>query len=739
MLGANEDEFRKVLPGFRQENLIGICIDVFHKNAASQRERLGRKGHPPIRSTIQVGALTMKIHVSAVMDASGEHVGSMMEWTDITTVQLVQGKLDAASRSMATIEFSSDGVVLDANDNFLATLGYSLDEIKGRHHRMFCDPQYTASPAYQGFWDKLRRGEFDAGEYRRIGKGGKEVWISASYNPVFGANGQLLRVVKFANDVTQAKLASAEFQGKIEAIGKAQAVIEFALDGTVQWANENFLGTLGYSLDEIKGRHHRMFCDPQYVASPAYAGFWDKLRRGEFDAGEYRRIGKGGKEVWINASYNPILDMSGRPFKVVKFATDVTEAKRTLEDYRAEVQRVFEAVQNGELSVRGDEAALSGNYKAMISSINAIIDAAVAPIDDVRGKLGRIAEGDLTAYVTAEYLGDHAKVKDALNGTLDSLNQILGEVQSSANEIASGSGQVASAAQSLSDGATRQAAAVEQITASITELTEQTRQNAENATQASHLSTAAGGFAQKGDERMKAMVRAMGEIEEGSQNISKIIKVIDEIAFQTNLLALNAAVEAARAGAHGKGFAVVAEEVRNLAARSANAAKETTALIEGSMRKVAQGTQIAEETASALGRIVEGVTKATDLVAEIAAASNEQAQGIAQVDMGLRQVDQVTQQNTAGAEESAAASDELSAQANRLREMLQRFTLKRRSEGRSPELTPELMAAFQAFMAQHGAAPAKAAPAKPAADAKKAKAPAKAPPPPEPDLIDEIL
>ncbi len=230
----------------------------------------------------------------------------------------------ALDRAQAIIEFDLDGSVVSANENFLRIFGYELDEIVGKHHRIFCDPEYVESEGYVEFWKKLGRGEYHAAEFKRLAKGGKEIWLRASYNPVLDKDGKPVRVVKFATDVTASKLQIAEFEGKVRAIERAQAVIEFELDGTVITANENFLRIFGYRLDEIVGKHHRIFCDPGYAESPEYAQFWQKLGRGEYDADEFRRINKDGAEVWLQASYNPIFDMEGRPLKVVKFASDIT-------------------------------------------------------------------------------------------------------------------------------------------------------------------------------------------------------------------------------------------------------------------------------------------------------------------------------------------------------------------------------------------------------------------------------
>ena len=243
---------------------------------------------------------------------------------DQTDVNAIYNALD---RAQALIEFNLDGSIITANNNFLKAIGYTLAELQGKHHRMFCDPTYANSSEYKEFWRRLGRGDLEAGEFMRIGKGGRQIWINASYTPVLDSSGKPVKIIKFATDITEAKLKNANYEGQINAIGKSQAVIEFNLDGTIIGANENFLQAMGYTLGEIQGKHHRMFCEPAYVASAEYRAFWEKLGRGEFDAGEYKRIGSGGKEIYISASYNPILGPDGKPFKVIKYASDVSKQK----------------------------------------------------------------------------------------------------------------------------------------------------------------------------------------------------------------------------------------------------------------------------------------------------------------------------------------------------------------------------------------------------------------------------
>ncbi len=335
-----------------------------------------------------------------------------------------------------------------------------------------------------------------------------------------------------------------------------------------------------------------------------------------------------------------------------------------------------QAAVEGKLDTRADTSKHQGDYAKIIDGINQTLNSVIGPIKEAVTILKLMENGDLTKEMQGNYQGDHAILKNALNHTAQSINTILSQVKTAVEQVSSGAQEVSNASQSLSQGATEQAAALEQSTSSMQEVGAQTKQNAENANMANQLAQQAKEASQKGTEQMHDLMNAMKEINESSKNISKIIKVIDEIAFQTNLLALNAAVEAARAGRHGKGFAVVAEEVRNLAARSAKAAKETAEMIEGAIKKAENGTAITVRTSEVLSAIDTGSTKTGDVVAEIAAASNEQAQAIAQINNGLAQISQVTQQNTASAEESAAASEQLSGQSAQLRSMLSKFKIR---------------------------------------------------------------
>ncbi len=502
-----------------------------------------------------------------------------------------EGKMNAISKAQAMIEFNLDGTILSANENFLGTVGYPLDEIQNKHHRIFCDPEYASSSGYRDFWEKLRRGEYESGEYKRFGKGGKEIWINASYNPIFDANGKVIKVVKFATEVTQQKLQALESTAKMNAISKAQAIIEFKLDGTILTANDNFLSTLGYDLADIQGRHHRMFCDPEYVRSEEYADFWKKLNRGELDAGEYRRVGKGGKSIWINASYNPIFDADGKPYKVVKFATDITL------------------------------------IKMMIESINETAQALTS------------ASTELTATAT----------------------QMSGASEKTQSE----SSTAAAAAEKISAGVQIMATNMEEMVASIKEISRSANESSE--------------MAKSTLTRALTTNKTISQLGVSSQEIGDVIKVISSIAQQTNLLALNATIEAARAGEAGKGFAVVANEVKELAKQTAKATNDITNKI-GAIQKDTQSavddisgiSTAVEKLNSVAGAIAAAVEEQTATTNEVSRVVLESKRGVENIAATIEVVSSAATENATASSQTLTASRELAGLATKLAELVKK-------------------------------------------------------------------
>jgi methyl-accepting chemotaxis protein len=346
----------------------------------------------------------------------------------------LQAKVTAMMRSQAVIEFDLDGAILWANDNFLRAMGYDLAEIVGKHHSMFCDPAYVQGPDYRQFWQDLRQGQFRAEVYRRIAKGGREVWIQASYNPVLDPKGKPFKVVKFATDVTDQVLTAADHAAQVAAISRVQAVIAFDLNARVISANENFLSTVGYQLDEIVGKPHAIFCEPSYAASADYQGFWDKLRGGEYIAAEFQRFGKGGKEIWIQASYNPIFDASGRVIKVVKFATDITERKRA---------------------------------EGILSLLTQSLD--------------RMAEGDLGGRINTSFTGQYEQLRQAFNQSLGRLDDIVSGLRETSGSLKIATAEILTGANDLSQRTTRQAATIEETSAAVEQLASTVSDNARRA------------------------------------------------------------------------------------------------------------------------------------------------------------------------------------------------------------------------------------------------------------------
>ena len=661
--------FKTAFAGFDPDRLLGTCIDIFHKNPAHQRALLADPNNLPHVATIRVGPMAFRINVSAVRGRDGSYIGSTLEWLDVTELRAKEAEnadyaalSSAINKSQAVVQFAMDGTVMSANDNFLRTLGYQLDEIAGKHHALFVDPAHVRSDEYRQFWQRLNEGRHDTGEYKRIGKGGKEVWLRASYNPILDAAGKPIKVVKYATDVTADKLTAADAAGQIAAIGKSQAVIQFDMDGKVLGANDNFLTTLGYRLDEIVGKHHAMFVEPAYARGEDYRQFWDRLRDGRFDAGEYQRLGRGGKEIWIQASYNPILDLNGKPCKVVKYATDITAQKRG----QQELARLIMLATAGKLDERIDATPYDGATHAMVTGVNRLMDGIVAPLREIKRVVTALSNGDLVAAMDGNYDGEFALVRDAVNASMTALRDMVAQILAGAGAITEASEQIAEGNASLNARTQEQSAALEETAASIEEMTATVKQNAGNANQANQLAAGARDVADKGGRVVDSAVGAMTAITESSTKVADIIGVIEQIAFQTNMLALNAAVEAARAGDQGRGFAVVAAEVRNLAQRSAGAAREIKALIQDSADKVSQGAKLVSQSGETLREIVTSVKKVSDIIAEITVASEEQASGIEQINGAIIQMDRGTQENAALVEEASSAATSLTEQARGL-------------------------------------------------------------------------
>jgi methyl-accepting chemotaxis protein len=420
----------------------------------------------------------------------------------------LRGQIQALHRAQAIIEFRLDGTIIEANENFLRTMGYERHEVVGQHHRMFVDPNERESEEYKQFWQHLGSGQHYTGQYKRVAKHNREVWIQGSYSPVLDRQGRPYKVIKHAIDITAQRLQTADMEGRLDAINRAQAVISFDLDGLILDANDNFLQALGYRREDVIGRHHRMFVDQATRESADYRDFWARLRKGEYNAGLYNRVRKDGSNVWIQATYNPIFDMAGRPFKIVKYATDVTEQ--------------------------------------------------TCAVQTLQSALGSLSE---------------------------TVPAIAGQAQS-----------------------------------------------------ASQLASQASSSASSGGCMVSELVDTISDINARAQSMAEIIGVMDSIAFQTNILAINAAVEAAHAGEQGKGFGVVAQEVRALAQRSAQSARDIRGLVQNAIDSLAEGSFRARQAGEAMHAIVTSALQVNERVDQIANAADSQACGITRVNQAIERL-----------------------------------------------------------------------------------------------------
>lgn len=541
----------------------------------------------------------------------------------ITTTHEPQTALDAIEGAQAVIAYDLSGRIQDVNANFLELCGYRRDDLIGQPLTMLSDPNDPSRKTRDAFVGALRQAQAQTGVFRYLNRDGRPFWLHAAHVPMKGADGGVDRIVCYGMDLTAIYQDLRDANATSRAISRSQAVIRFTPTGEIIEANDNFLGALGYGLDEIQGRHHAMFCDIAYAQSPEYRQFWADLAAGRYQAGEFRRLGKGGKEIWIVASYNPVIDDNGKVASVIKYATDVTARKK---------------------------------------AVNELIDG-----------LGKLASGDLTPRISGAVTDEFLSVRDSFNTTLEAFTRLVEEIREQAEAMNTEAGEIARGAGDLARRGESQAASLEQTAAAVEQISGNITMTSESAAEADAAARDAQNVVLKGAEVVGQAIAAIERIDEHTKQMGEFTRVIEGFAFQTNLLSINAAVEAARAGEVGRGFAVVANEVRNLAQQSAKASQSIADLISKSETEVKAGVKLVRDAGVSLEQIRSAVNGMVENIAGIAHATSEQSTGVREVSQALSQLDGVNQANLSMSEQYATAAAALSSQVEDLGAMMERF------------------------------------------------------------------
>jgi methyl-accepting chemotaxis protein len=648
--------------GAGEREAVAVCQEILRLADAAKNGRLMERG----RTEQFEGAYQEML----------EGVNNMLDEIQRTTSDH-QGQLAAISKSQAVIEFKMDGTVLVANDNFLSTMGYRLDEVQGKHHSMFVEDAYRNSGDYREFWAKLNRGEYQAAEYKRIGKGGKEVWIQASYNPIMDLNGRPQKVVKYATDITPQKMALAAMRAD------AGMLVTAAVEGKLATRAD---------LSRHTGDYRKVI-----------EGVNEMLDAILLPIGE-------GNRILAQISNGKIDELISQTYKGdhEKMKIAVNTVGTVLQNLDASLTQLTEAAKAGQLKERGKAEQFQGAYAEIVRGINSVLDAVITPLNVSADYVSRISRGDVPEPITDTYHGDFNLLKNNLNTLIAAMNEIthvadqisqgdltvtiqerspqdklmqalasmvrdltstVAEIRTIAGEVTAASMSISTASVELSSGATTQAASAEEASSSMEQMVSNIKQNADNAQQTDKIATKSAKDAQESGRAVVEAVTAMKEI-------ASKISIIEEIARQTNLLALNAAIEAARAGEHGKGFAVVAAEVRKLAERSQKAAGEINQLSVTTVK-------VSEKAGEMLDKLVPDIQKTGELVQEITAASREQDTGASQLNKALQQLEKVIQQNASASETMAATTEQLTGQSDQLMSALGFFRTGDQPSGRT--------------------------------------------------------